>query len=343
MNIFFVVNSHPFGVIDTVYEINVSVSSCFLLFYPEISHIQDSDITLFSSILPVVSSNKHIQSVLDRVKSKGLKVYENFYDDRKILNRDFKDNYNSYIYIIVNKLNGKIYVGSSTKITNRVRNYLSPGHLSAHKRPISSAIIKYGWINFAFIVLEQVDTSLYNLEDRETYWIKHLNPNYNVFKEGTRNVGISHSDETKLAMSIKMSRGSIYIYNESNQLLAIAPSMISLALLLGSKSISTSIKRAISQGLLFRSSWYLTREPFNMNDKPVIEVGSEDYKILIEKMISQKHILKAIFVFKDGEFIRKFDGVMSAAKELKVSHNKIKECCEKNTMYKGYRFSYHNI
>lgn len=326
-----------------MYEINVSISGCFLLFYPEISFIQDSDIMLFSSILPIVSSNKHIQSFLDRVKPKVLKVYANFYADRKILNRDFKGDYNSYVYILVNKLNGKIYVGSSTKITNRVRNYLSPGHLSAHKRPISSAIIKYGWIHFAFIVLEQVDTSLYNLEDRETYWIKHLNPDYNVFKEGTRNAGISHSDETKLAMSMKMSRGSIYIYNESKQLLAIAPSMISLALSLGSKSISVSIKRAISQGLLFRSSWYLTREPINVNDKPVIEVGTEDYKILIERMISQKHLLKAIFVFKDGEFIRKFDGVMSAAKELKMSHNTIKECSEKNTMYKGYRFSYHRI
>jgi hypothetical protein len=140
-----------------------------------------------------------------------------------------------------------------------------------------------------------------------------------------------------------MSRGPIYIYNESKQLLAIVPSMISLALSLGSKSISVSIKRAISKGLLFRSSGYLRSEPINVNDKPVIEVGTEDYKILIEKMIRQKHLLKAIFVFKDGEFIRKFDGVMSAAKELKVSHNTIKECSEKNTMYKGYRFSYHRI
>ena len=43
-------------------------------------------------------------------------------------------------------------------------------------RPISSAILKYGLVNFAFIVIEEVDTDLHNIEIRETYWIKHIKP-----------------------------------------------------------------------------------------------------------------------------------------------------------------------
>lgn len=87
--------------------------------------------------------------------------------------------------------------------------------------------------------------------------------------------------------------------------------MISLAILLGNKSISISIKRAIKEGSLFRSC-YLTRELFNINDKPLIEAGTEAYTDLINRMDSVKHIRKAIFVFKDGDFICRYDGVLVA-------------------------------
>ena len=74
------------------------------------------------SILPVFS-DKSIQSVLDRIKPINvLKVYENIYVDRKIMYKDFKGDTNSYIYIIVNKLNGKIYVGSSRTLKDRATN-----------------------------------------------------------------------------------------------------------------------------------------------------------------------------------------------------------------------------
>jgi hypothetical protein len=87
----------------------------------------------------------------------------------------------------------------------------------------------------------------------------------------------------------------------------------------------------------------LTREPLNINDKPQIEVNTESYVDLINHMKSQKHIQKAIFVFKDGEFICKYDGVVAAAKSLHLSHNAIKLSIVNNTIYKGYRFSYHKI
>lgn len=125
------------------------------------------------SILPVAAyfSNKSIQSVLNKIKpSNVLKIYENFYADRKILYKDFKGDTNSYVYVIVNKLNGKIYVGSSRSLKVRVSNYFNLSHIAAQKsRPISSAILKYGLINFAFILVEKVDTSLQHIEVCETF------------------------------------------------------------------------------------------------------------------------------------------------------------------------------
>lgn len=292
---------------------------------------------LFMTCLPVLS-------VLDKIKPVDvLKIYENFFTDRKILYKDFKGDTNSYVYLIVNKLNGKIYVGSTRSMKIRVTNYFNLSHLASQKRrPISSAMLKYGLVNFAFIIIERVDTSLYNLEVRETYWIKHLKPEYNATKDAARNIGASHTPEAKLAISMKRSKGSIYIYNEFKQLLAIAPSMLSIAILLGNKSISISINRAIKEGSLFRSFWYLTRNPFNKDEKPLIEAGSVAFTDLMNQMKSQKH-MKAIFVFKDENFISKYDGIMIAAKELKISHNIIKESIVNNTTYKGYRFSYHRI
>lgn len=303
----------------------------------------DPSSDLFMLSLPI-TANKNILSVIDRIKPVNvLKVYENFYADRKILYKEFKGDTNSYIYVIVNKLNGKCYVGSSRSLKTRAMNYFNLSHLASHKsRPISSAIIKYGLVNFAFIIIEQVDTSLYNIEARETYWIKQLKPEYNATKDAARNIGASHTTETKLGLSIKLSKGSVYIYNEFKQLLAIAPSMISIAILLGNKSISISINRAIREGSLFRSSWYLTKVPFNIDDKPLIKAGSEAYVNLINQMKLQKH-MKAIFVYKDGNFLCKYDGVMVTAKALKLGHNTIKECIVNNTIYKGYRFSYHRI
>lgn len=49
-------------------------------------------------------------------------------------------------------------------------NYFNLAHIVAQKgRPISSAILKYGLVNFALVILEEVDLELHNLEERETF------------------------------------------------------------------------------------------------------------------------------------------------------------------------------
>ena len=90
--------------------------------------------------------NKNILSVIDRIKpGKFIEVHENFYKDRKELYKKLKGDNRGWIYVVVNKLNGKCYVGSSKSLQSRLRNYFNIAHLAAQKnRPISHAIIKYG-------------------------------------------------------------------------------------------------------------------------------------------------------------------------------------------------------
>jgi hypothetical protein len=119
----------------------------------------------------IVIENEKILSVIDRIKpGKVIKIYENFYTDRKKLYKEYSNVYISYIYVIVNKLNGNCYVGSTRSIKNRIQNYFNLVHIATQKgRPISSAILKHGLENFAFIVIEEIDKKLYNIEERETY------------------------------------------------------------------------------------------------------------------------------------------------------------------------------
>src|SRR5438034_4019970 len=100
--------------------------------------------------------NKNILNALDKLKpNKALKIYTNFYNDIKELYKEFKGDRKGYIYMIVNKLNGKSYIGSSKSIKVRLYNYFNLALLEAQKgRPISSAILKYGLVNFAFIIIE---------------------------------------------------------------------------------------------------------------------------------------------------------------------------------------------
>ena len=81
----------------------------------------------------------------------------------------------AYIYQITNNINGKIYVGKTTKnnIQERwkehLKDYKKP---RCEKRPLYDAMNKYGSENFSIKELEEC--SLEELNDKEIYWIEKL-------------------------------------------------------------------------------------------------------------------------------------------------------------------------
>lgn len=87
------------------------------------------------------------------------------------------------IYIIKNKLNNKIYVGQATNSVIRFAQHCKPCNID--NSIIGKAIKKYGKENFELQVLER---QVANYNEREKYWIKHLNSlvpyGYNVLKGG---------------------------------------------------------------------------------------------------------------------------------------------------------------
>lgn len=83
------------------------------------------------------------------------------------------------IYKITNKVNGKIYIGKTTKtIHERYQR-----HFYNHKNGntyLYKSMRKYGFDNF---MIEAIEETL-NLDEREIFWISELSPDYNMTKGG---------------------------------------------------------------------------------------------------------------------------------------------------------------
>ena len=90
------------------------------------------------------------------------------------------------VYKIVNKVNGKIYVGSSKDIETRWRNHKSALNDGTHANPhLQRAWDKYKAHNFSFEIIEEC--SLDTRFEREQHYLNTLNPfdnnGYNVVRQ----------------------------------------------------------------------------------------------------------------------------------------------------------------
>ena len=99
-----------------------------------------------------------LRSTGDTVEANYIDKYVDFsYNGRKII----KQKYNNVqgIYLWVNNINNKSYVGKSVNLFNRLnKNYLSSNYIKRNKdkMAICAAIFKYNIKNFTFYILEVV-------------------------------------------------------------------------------------------------------------------------------------------------------------------------------------------
>lgn len=84
----------------------------------------------------------------------------------------------SYVYKITNKINGKMYIGQTSRtLAERFDEHCREVCSQRFKhRPLYEAMIKYGVENFSIELLEETD----HPKEREIYWIEY----YGTFKNG---------------------------------------------------------------------------------------------------------------------------------------------------------------
>jgi hypothetical protein len=100
------------------------------------------------------------------------------------------------IYLWTNILSGKIYVGSSTNLGIRFKDYFNYSHISNIKRSnsnIHKALIKYGYSNFQLEIIEYCKAD--KCIEREQYYIELLQPEYNILKTAGSSKGYKHTKE----------------------------------------------------------------------------------------------------------------------------------------------------
>lgn len=115
---------------------------------------------------------------------------------------------NGIIYVVTNKINGKQYVGQTTKgLEQRKKEHLYEARGKRFNYPLYNAIRKYGEENFEWSILEENVKKQSHLDILEKFWIIKLKTRgeygYNI-REGGSNGKLAESTKKKLS---KANRG----------------------------------------------------------------------------------------------------------------------------------------
>ena len=107
----------------------------------------------------------------------------------------------SGIYKIENKVNSKVYIGSSNNIKRRWQKHKALLRHNKHQNShLQAAWNKYGEDNFAFSIVELCPID--NLISREQYFIDSMNPEYNQSKIAGK-IEMTNDIRQKLSCSTK--------------------------------------------------------------------------------------------------------------------------------------------
>lgn len=127
------------------------------------------------------------------------RIYFNPFTEKVIISLENRSS--SGVYALICKVNNKFYVGSSVNLANRLLDYMQPAYLGIRaSSPVIRAIVKYGYINFCFVILETC--LLEDVLEREQFWLDFLKPEYNLSPKAGSTLGVYLSEETKSKMRL---------------------------------------------------------------------------------------------------------------------------------------------
>lgn len=128
-----------------------------------------------------------------------------FYDNAEELKSAilFDNDGKSGIYKWENKISGEFYIGSAVDLKKRLSQYYRKSyitHPSRGKSIICFALVKYGYNNFSFSILEYCKRT--EIISREQYYLDLLNPSYNILKYAYSSDGYKHTLEAIQKISL---------------------------------------------------------------------------------------------------------------------------------------------
>ena len=154
-------------------------------------------------------SSERLKIFLNKYALKPLMVYQNLESkDTYILIKKTLSG-KSGIYMIINLVNDKFYIGSasSDRLYDRFMNHLI---YKTGSDIVAKAVEKYGIGQFAFIIIEYCNPIISKnnsliLLNLETYYLQKYKPPYNILNIGGSSLGYKHTELTKEKMKTKYS------------------------------------------------------------------------------------------------------------------------------------------
>lgn len=215
------------------------------------------------------------------------------------------------IYIIKNKLDNKVYIGSAVDITRRWYKHKTELTRNVHpNQKLQRAWSKHGSENFSFEVIETVEYKS-NLIEREQYYMDSSeNELYNLCPVAYSVLGRAHSDETKKKIG-DAHRGKI-VSNEARENLRIAH--------LGQIAWNAGITLSDEQKKNFSQA---QKNRFKTQNHP-----------------NQKTVIQLTMT---GEYIKEWKSVAEASRELGIIKSSICSVCNGTNRMKstgGYKWKY---
>jgi group I intron endonuclease len=206
------------------------------------------------------------------------------------------------IYKILNIKNNKVYIGSTNRGHHRLNEHKKKLQSGKHtNKHLQSSWDINGENSFLFEIIEYVEFEN-NLIEREQYWIDYYFERFNMYnirKTADRNIGIKHSKETLLLL----------------------------------KDISN--KHFKDNGHKSVYEFWLESYGKDIADRKMI-----DYRIKLSEGSSGEknpmygktgelnpNIKKIGQFLKDGTFLKEWNGIIIASKELSILAQNISECC----------------
>lgn len=171
-----------------------------------------------------------------------------------------------FIYKITNKLNNKSYIGLTTKsIEERWQEHLNNISRLKGKRPLYTAMSKYGVETFTIEQIEEVDNDF--LGEREIYWINY----YNTYNKGYNATLGGDGKWTRIIEQYDLQGKHIATYNNAYEAVQ-------------ATGISESVIRGVCRGQYKTARKYIFK--YADNDTPIaqlIELAKDNkcYKIQV--------------------------------------------------------------
>jgi group I intron endonuclease len=218
------------------------------------------------------------------------------------------------IYILKNKINGKVYVGETMNLRQRVYSY--------HKsnidtpRPILRAINKHGLENFSFEYQYYPDISKDELLDIEERLIKEHNSlmsgnGYNVCSRGQNRYSVTQSPEARKRRS-EIFKGRV-ITKEWRENMSKAKSGMNHPMY--GKKLKEETRKKMGDSRRGKKNWRYGK------------TTSDEHRHKL--MINRKDRVEVEQYTKSGEFIARYPSVKEAARKTGIDSRYIYPVCDK--------------